>query len=669
MSRLLAVAARELRERWLFLPGAFAAGFLVLVMPAFGISRSLVPTMGLVAAALLAAAAAVVTGSSMLARDTAVGRLGFLFSRPLPWAAIWGGKWLAALLLAALCALLACIPWMAAYPRASLGGDHDTGLLGLVDGRGVAQVLVVLVLAIGFANLAATLFRSRSPWLALDLVLMLGATWAAWRYLAPLLFYGILAAGQWTLALALLPVAVGLVAGSLAQVATGRTDLRRAHLALSLGFWAVIGLTLAAAALRWLEVRSTGPDEVSAVAVSRDPSGRFVYVEGFAERSARYPHRFLIDTTTGRYLSRPAPDEEPVRFGGLGVLFSADGRFAALPGAASGGAGLTLVDLREPGLRATRVLLESSRPPTWMTGFALSPAAATVFVAHESAASLFELPSGRRLATTAIPPGWQPAAVRYVAEGSARAWLFARDDGPARTRPSELRVLTLAADGTSSTATFPIGPTVTHVSGWRVLQPDAAGERIVTAEGGLVLRDGATGAPLARLVEGGGNPPALFLADGRIVVEGRAPDGGPPFEQPHLWVFDRAGTKLADVPLPPSTPGRISIGPEAAPGRILVWSDRGFRPSGRAVLADIASGEIVETLAAGLAPARGFQLGAPPAAPEGPSRVQFFTADTHAFSPARIRGPSQLVRIDFATGERKVVVGPGAPSGERISAR
>ena len=35
----------------------------------------------------------------MLARDAADGRLGFLFSRPVPWPAIWGGKWLAAVVL------------------------------------------------------------------------------------------------------------------------------------------------------------------------------------------------------------------------------------------------------------------------------------------------------------------------------------------------------------------------------------------------------------------------------------------------------------------------------------------------------------------------------------------------------------------------------------------
>ena len=75
MSKLLAVAARELRERWLLFPGAFVAGCFPLLLPAFGVSREHAPTAGAMGAVLLGVAAAVVIGSSMLARDAANGRL------------------------------------------------------------------------------------------------------------------------------------------------------------------------------------------------------------------------------------------------------------------------------------------------------------------------------------------------------------------------------------------------------------------------------------------------------------------------------------------------------------------------------------------------------------------------------------------------------------------
>ena len=99
MRKLLAVAAREMRERWLLFPASFALGFNPLVLPAFGVDRRVMPEVGLMTSVLLGAGAAVVMGSTMLARDVANGRLGFLFSRPVSWPAIWGGKWLAALVL------------------------------------------------------------------------------------------------------------------------------------------------------------------------------------------------------------------------------------------------------------------------------------------------------------------------------------------------------------------------------------------------------------------------------------------------------------------------------------------------------------------------------------------------------------------------------------------
>ncbi len=77
----------------------------------------------------------------------------------------------------------------------------------------------------------------------------------------------------------------------MAQVAVGRTDVRRAHRALSLGFWAVVGLTLVSAAGYWAWVRSAGPADVNVHAVTRDPAGRWVYVEGSGRAQRVVPAR------------------------------------------------------------------------------------------------------------------------------------------------------------------------------------------------------------------------------------------------------------------------------------------------------------------------------------------------------------------------------------------
>jgi hypothetical protein len=497
---------------------------------------------------------------------------------------------------------------------------------------------------------------------ALDLLLLLAGLWTVRRYVAPLWLYGILGRNPWTPILAFLPLAIALLVGSVAQVAVGRTDLRRAHGAMSLTFWTVVSLTLTLAAGYWLWVRSATPAEVSVHAVTRDPAGRWIYVEGTGQHSGWYPHGFLIDTTSGGYLPRPGPDEELELFG-LGMFFSADGRFGALAGAFRGGAAIRLFDLRETAPRITFVALESSPPPNGGTAFALSPSAASVFVVHESGASIYALPSGRRMATVTIPPGWRPAATRFLAEGAARAWLVPSSLDPAAVRrPTQMRVVNLAADGASSAITFPIATLLDPMGdgrlGWNAVIADAGGRGIVTGDAGLHLRDGATGELIATLVEGSRGIPALFLADGRIVVDASRAGPNPPDQaHPRLWVFDRAGTKLGEVDLP-VRPWGLGIGPEVGPGRVLVSCFRSPFLSDDSVVVDVAGAGVVETLP-GLRPAIGFwSVSSAVPAGAGVTTVQYFRD---------VDG--RVVRIDFATGERKVVAGRDTARGERLSAR
>jgi len=655
MSKLLAVAARELHERWLLFPAALAVGFFPLVLPAFGLSRDIMPVVGMVSAVLLGAAAGLITGASMLARDAANGRLGFLFSRPVSWSAIWGGKWVAAIVLVVASGMLAAIPWMLAFPPSTVGGHHGgSWLRAMLDSQGAAFLFVVIVLAVGLANFGATLFRSRSPWVAADLVLLLAAFWATRRYVAPLWLFGVIRVWSgWEVVLAIAPLAIGFLAGSLAQVAVGRTDVRRAHGALSAGFWAVVALTLVSAAGYWAWARSGGPAEVDVHAVSPGPAGRWVVVEGSAARSGYYPHGFLIDTTSGRYVAVPGSSWDRSRFS-MGLQFSADGRSAGILWTDGRGAGLSLYDLAGGTPRVTEVMLESSPPPTWTTAFALSPAASHAFVAHESGASLFALPSGRRVATTTIGPGWRPALVRFLAQGGARAWLVpATGVQNARAR-AEMRVVDLATDGRSRAVTFPLAVALDPSGVWRGIVADAPGRRLVTPDGGVRLRDGATGEPIATLAEGDGRLPVLFLADGRIVVGGAPGAGKDP--KARLLVFDHDGAKLGERPLE-LWPWGLTVGPEVSPGRVAVSSFRSPYLSEDTLVVDVGDGHVVERLA-GLRPAIGFWMVSAVPAEGAPTTVHFFRD-----------AAGRVVRIDFGSGERKVVAGPGAPAGERLRVR
>ena len=110
MNQTLAVAARELRERWLLFPAGLVVGLLPLLLPAFGLNAARIPKIGMLLAVLFGVTAAAIVGGSMLARDTTDGRMAFLFSRPVPWLTIWGGKWLAAVTLVFGGAALAALP-------------------------------------------------------------------------------------------------------------------------------------------------------------------------------------------------------------------------------------------------------------------------------------------------------------------------------------------------------------------------------------------------------------------------------------------------------------------------------------------------------------------------------------------------------------------------------
>lgn len=647
MSKLLAVAARELRERWVLFPGALVAGFFPLVLPAFGVSREHAPMVGTVGAVLFGVAAAVIVGSSMLARDAANGRLGFLFSRPLPWGTIWGGKWLAAITLATAITTLTAIPWMVAYPLESLGGHHgDSWLRAFWQSEAAALFAMVVLLAIGLANFNGTAFRSRSAWLAVDLLLVLLAGWTVRRTVAPLVSFGIVGIdplSRWGLLAPLGILATAFFVASAVQAARGRTDLRRAHVAMSVTLWAIVFgvLGLAAARLTW--ARGARPADVSTQIATTDATGRWVY--GFGDSRRGGSPGFLIESASGRFVP-------------LGLLkgwwealgapvFSGNGLLAAKLTASPDGRSSAMVrfDLAGVAPRAQYVVFESSPPPDGRPAFDLSPAGSLALLVHQTGASLYAVPSGRRVATTTLPPGWRPAATCFLAEDQVRVWLVPGIGA----RPSErarVLVLDLADSGSTRASDVALTP-APGVGGWPLVLPDARGGRLLTDLDGLQLREGATGSLIATLVDGPGRRSATFMGDGRIAVVDERPPG-----RARLRVFDPNGAPAAAADLDLLvTAVYLQLGPEVAPGRVAVASPYW----GKTLVVDLATLAVVERLE-GLLPAP-VSTGLFSSSVRPPTSVHLFL------------GRGQLVRIDFSTGERKVVAGPGAPEGERLSVR
>ena len=242
-------------------------------------------------------------------------------------------------------------------------------------------------------------------------------------------------------------------------------------------------------------------------AVTRDPAGRWVYVEGTGPHSGWYPHRFLIDTATGRYLARPGPDEELERFG-LGSAVLGGRAVRRAPGrvprrsrdpalrpprdsAAShvGRAGVESATDLDDRLRPVPLGGVGVRGPR-VRGLALRAAVGAARGDHDDPARL--------------APGRRPLP------GGRRGPRLARplEPGPRRAAPAEPRCASSTSRPTAHRApsTFPIATLLDPMGdgrlGWNAVVPDAEGQRIVTGDAGLHLRDGATGELIATLVEG-----------------------------------------------------------------------------------------------------------------------------------------------------------------------
>ncbi len=651
MSKALAVAARELRERWLLFPGGLALGCVPLILPAFGLPEDASPTLGLFVALLLGAISALVIGSSMLARDASDGRLGFLFSRPVPWGAIWGGKWLAAIVLVTGSGALAALPWMLVYPP-SPDAHARSWVEALLDVQGTAFFVLLVLLAVGLTNFGATAFRSRSAWVALDIALLLVASWLAWRWVAPLYSLGLFwhndrPLAGWILLLPWVPVPTALVVASAAQAARGRTDIRRAHRAMSVAFWAVVFLALGAAGLRLAWARSAPPTDLVAQSGSHSSSGRWLNVTGRSSRGGWMT--FLLDTETGRYLSMGL--DRPFQSLGLGgMAFAARAETGAGLIEHGDGSALHVADLTGDEPRFSVVALESSPPPTFGMRLALSPSGETALLTHEHGASLFSVESGRRVATATIAPGWRAASTRFFGPASARVFLIPDIGRHASLPRAEMRILDVVVGREARTATVALAAPLDPVRAWPAFaRPNASGARFLTLDDGVRLRDGETGTLLATLVEGAGTYQTAFAADGRIVVgEGLG-------ARVVLHVFAPDGTALGDITLERASAG-LGVGPEVAPGHVAVHCG-GLTDDYETVVVDLSEGRVTESLP-DLRPRRAYWMLDSPLV--GPGDDVF---TVHFLFRAK---DGAVVRRDFATGEERVVAGAGAPVGKRL---
>ena len=303
MTGTLTIAARELRERaFVFITAAmlslvpFAVAFFPSSTRSSGGPLSVIMMIGTITAVGFTIALSVMLGGSMVTRELAEKRLSFYFSKPVSPSAIWFGKLAGAVATLALCYVIVFAPSLAVahsawrYPR-------EWSILvfsSVVIGIAIYMLLV--------SHGVATMVRSRSPLVALDLSLLAIAVAIVWSLMRPLIVNGALGLSASFLGGVLLMVPIVILAGGAWQLSRGRTDIRRSHRELSTFVWSATAVVLLAAAGYVAWVFAAGPRDITIENVTSNARADWISVSGMARHRGDYYPTFLVDVKSGRSL-------------------------------------------------------------------------------------------------------------------------------------------------------------------------------------------------------------------------------------------------------------------------------------------------------------------------------------------------------------------------------
>ena len=285
MKGLWATFVRELRDKRTLLIGALALAAVPWIGPFVPGLRRFDPeevrrTFMILLGVALPPALALGLGASVLGEEVAGRRLGFYFARPLEAWAIWGGKMLVALLVPVSAAALIFTPLIILFTR---GGD-DVRDAHEFFGWSLALSVMLGVLA----QVGAGLYRTRSPWLALDLALAALVAGGFYFVGREMFDRGAQEAFQrstvWT---AVAFVSTCLAAG-FAQVAQGRSDPRRGHLALAVVLWGGLLLCLGGASAYAAWYFSPEPADLQDRVVLPLGDGDHFLYSGFSSRGRTF---------------------------------------------------------------------------------------------------------------------------------------------------------------------------------------------------------------------------------------------------------------------------------------------------------------------------------------------------------------------------------------------
>lgn len=662
MKGLAAVARREIVQHRDFLLGALVTGILAAGVPMLpfvgGSAREIREVSAAFAAFALAAGASIALGSTTLAREIATRRIGFDFARPVPAAGIWAGK------LGGAAAVAAAVTMAAMFPTLLMNRGIVSREIGLLLLSGLAFAIVLLL---PLAHAAGIVFRSRSPWLAVDFVLLVvtaGIVALTARFLLHEMALAAAGRGLAVLGVLLLSAVIG---AGFAAVAAGRTDIRAAHRAFSRAFWPA---SLAAAALfaayaGWTV--SVEPRDLTGIWALPAPRGDWMRISGWARGRGNYQPLFLLQASTGRSVKLKAGFWQAGAW--IPLAFSNDGRVAVW---LEGGYRVPLLSaiglpelspsrfqplrfyrlaLGEPVARPqpTGILL-ASFPRTWaVSGDGSLLAIASADGGVRSVVSVQEISTGRLLASVAIPPQIR-LRIAFPAQGHLR--LYAEESSEAGAPNEVSRQIAIYDFDIAARELTRVGRTETF-RGWIVLRrsPDGSRFLVIDTRGKTVtLHEDPSGRRLAVLSSGETwNRNAAFLSDGRIA----STEGNATGTRVHL--FSSNGDEQRTIPIRSGPGWRTGIGGEVSAARLVVVSrpERSDWRDSEILLVDTLTGQS-RSVARGLFPLTGMAWRTQDDPESWPA------AGSEATKLFYGEGES-LVHFDAATGERRVIL-PGRPS-------
>ncbi|MEO6260336.1 MAG: ABC transporter permease [Thermoanaerobaculia bacterium] len=583
MNSTMVIARREIADKKFVLVTAVAFAvlpFLLAIVPGTNVKSSGILVAATIFASGFAGALALILGASFIGRDITEGRMSFYFSRPVGSAAIWFGKLGAALLIVGLSFVIIFTPgWLLS---AASGGWKKTFPVEI--GAAMASVLVACLAFFLIAHVIGTFVRSRSAWIALDFGISVVLGFGIWIMLRRLFLGGAtILFSRVALGLAA-GLALSIIGAGAFQLANGRTDRVRSHLALSRFLWVAAGaVVLIAGAFVWWVVSATPQDLISFSMENQSSRGNAVVVAGQTRHRADYHAGFLLDPSTGAF-----ERIQPVNWYKAEFVARGSKLLEITRSARSGNADVFLRDAR-PG--ATRFDPRVSVANLWNSRVAVTDDGSRMAVTDGASLSVYDLASRRSLGSVQRPTNLgRVTAMFFPSNTVVRLYLLPDQGRCAVCVPqSEPRTLSIFEFDSSSRKLTQTGAAQLGVNRYVRLGVSADGSRmLVRTDLSLTIHDARTGAQQMLAPGGELGFATTFLQDGGAAV---AVKNG---ERAELRIVDADGSERRTIPL--GDVRRIWPIREVAPGKLVAGVSHNQEAEGgwEVLSIDASTGQVLQ---------------------------------------------------------------------------